>query len=74
MPDAATVKAFYEENKARISGDFEQVKPQLERYLHIEQPYQCAGGFKAEGYGACLFSALRGDDPSALIGLPLLIW
>lgn len=45
---------------------------QLERYLRIEQPYQCAGSFKAEGYGVCLFSALRGDDPNALIGLPLL--
>ncbi len=45
---------------------------QLERYLRTEQPYQCAGSFQAEGYGACLFEALRGDDPSALIGLPLL--
>jgi septum formation protein len=45
---------------------------QLEHYLRIEQPYQCAGSFKAEGYGACLFRRLRGDDPSALIGLPLL--
>lgn len=45
---------------------------QLERYLRTEQPYQCAGSFKAEGYGACLFRRLRGDDPSALIGLPLL--
>ncbi len=45
---------------------------QLEHYLRVEQPYDCAGSFKAEGYGVCLFSALRGDDPSALIGLPLL--
>jgi len=45
---------------------------QLEHYLRVEQPYQCAGSFKAEGYGSCLFSKLRGDDPSALIGLPLL--
>ena len=44
---------------------------QLEHYLHVEQPYQCAGSFKAEGYGSCLFSKMRGDDPSALIGLPL---
>lgn len=46
--------------------------PQLEHYLQVEQPYDCAGSFKAEGYGACLFKALRGDDPNALIGLPLL--
>ena len=45
---------------------------QLEHYLRVEQPYQCAGSFKAEGYGSCLFRRLSGDDPSALIGLPLL--
>ncbi|MCP4769372.1 MAG: septum formation inhibitor Maf [Gammaproteobacteria bacterium] len=45
---------------------------QLDHYLRIEQPYQCAGSFKAEGYGSCLFSRMHGDDPSALIGLPLL--
>jgi len=45
---------------------------QLEHYLRVEQPYQCAGSFKAEGYGSCLFRRLAGDDPSALIGLPLL--
>ncbi len=45
---------------------------QLEHYLRVEQPYDCAGSFKAEGYGICLFRALRGDDPTALIGLPLL--
>ena len=45
---------------------------QLEHYLRVEQPYQCAGSFKAEGYGACLFNSMRGDDPTSLIGLPLL--
>ena len=45
---------------------------QLEHYLLVEQPYQCAGSFKSEGYGASLFRRLRGDDPTALIGLPLL--
>jgi MAF protein len=44
---------------------------QLEHYLRVEQPYQCAGSFKAEGYGACLFKLTRGDDPNALVGLPL---
>jgi septum formation protein len=44
---------------------------QLEHYLRVEEPYQCAGSFKAEGYGSCLFKCMRGDDPSALIGLPL---
>lgn len=45
---------------------------QLDHYLRVEQPYQCAGSFKAEGYGACLFNRMRGEDPTALIGLPLI--
>lgn len=45
----------------------------LDRYLSLEQPYDCAGGFKAEGLGIILFSAIRSRDPTALIGLPL-IW
>ena len=45
---------------------------QLNRYLEIEQPYQCAGSFKSEGYGVVLFDQIQGEDPSALIGLPLI--
>ncbi len=45
---------------------------QVDRYLHREQPYQCAGSFKAEGLGIALFERLEGDDPSSLIGLPLI--
>lgn len=45
---------------------------QLSHYLEVEQPYGCAGSFKSEGYGITLFSYLSGDDPSALIGLPLI--
>ncbi|MBT8433675.1 MAG: septum formation protein Maf [Gammaproteobacteria bacterium] len=45
---------------------------QLDRYLRIEKPYQCAGSFKSEGYGSCLFKRIHGDDPTALIGLPLI--
>lgn len=45
----------------------------LERYLERERPYDCAGGFKAEGLGIALFRAVRSSDPTALIGLPL-IW
>lgn len=44
----------------------------LERYLKCEQPYDCAGSFKSEGLGITLFEWMRGDDPSALIGLPLI--
>ena len=45
----------------------------LDAYLRREQPYDCAGGFKAEGLGISLFSRIRSDDPTALLGLPL-IW
>lgn len=45
----------------------------LDAYLHREQPYDCAGGFKAEGLGIALFTRVRSEDPTALIGLPL-IW
>jgi septum formation protein len=45
---------------------------QLEHYLEVEQPYNCAGSFKSEGYGITLFSHLHGDDPTALVGLPLI--
>lgn len=45
---------------------------QIERYLRIEQPYNCAGSFKSEGLGVILFDKLQTEDPSALIGLPLI--
>lgn len=45
---------------------------EIERYLHAEQPYDCAGSFKAEGLGICLFEAIESHDPTALIGLPLI--
>lgn len=45
---------------------------QIEHYLNTEQPYQCAGSFKSEGFGISLFSKLNGDDPNTLIGLPLI--
>jgi len=44
----------------------------IKNYLHAEQPYNCAGSFKSEGLGICLFSKLEGDDPNTLIGLPLI--
>jgi len=45
---------------------------QIDRYLKIEEPYNCAGSFKSEGLGISLFESMQGDDPSALIGLPLI--
>ncbi|MBF0455447.1 MAG: septum formation inhibitor Maf [Magnetococcales bacterium] len=45
---------------------------QIERYLHKEKPYDCAGSFKSEGLGVALFARMEGEDPSALMGLPLI--
>lgn len=45
---------------------------EIERYVQREQPYDCAGGFKSEGLGIALFERMIGDDPNALIGLPLI--
>jgi septum formation protein len=44
----------------------------IERYLAKEQPYDCAGSAKSEGLGIALISRIESDDPSALIGLPLI--
>ena len=53
---------------------FRTLSPQqIERYVACEQPYDCAGGFKAEGLGISLFECIESQDPTALIGLPL-IW
>lgn len=46
---------------------------EIERYVAAERPFDCAGGFKAEGLGISLFERIESQDPTALIGLPL-IW
>lgn len=46
--------------------------PVIERYLAREQPYACAGSLRAEGLGITLLERFEGDDPNALIGLPLI--
>ena len=44
----------------------------IERYLLAEQPYDCAGSFKAEGLGVTLFQSTEGADATSLVGLPLI--
>lgn len=44
----------------------------IEAYLRREQPYDCAGSAKSEGLGIALISSIESDDPTALIGLPLI--
>ena len=45
---------------------------EITNYINAEQPLNCAGSFKSEGLGICLFEKLEGDDPNTLIGLPLI--
>jgi len=45
---------------------------ELDAYLRIEQPYDCAGSARNEGLGIALIAAIRGTDPTALTGLPLI--
>ena len=46
--------------------------PEIERYLQAEQPWDCAGSFKSEGLGIALFDAIESQDPTAVVGLPLI--
>jgi septum formation protein len=46
--------------------------PEIEAYLRAEQPYDCAGSAKSEGLGIALLESIDSDDPTALVGLPLI--
>ncbi len=71
LVDAADAAAHTEhvdyEVVFRALGDDE-----IERYLAAEQPYDCAGSIRSEGYGVTLFERMSGNDPNALVGLPLI--
>ena len=45
---------------------------EIERYLRLEQPYDCAGSAKCETLGIALLQSVDSDDPTALVGLPLI--
>jgi septum formation protein len=45
---------------------------EIEAYLQAEQPYDCAGSAKSEGLGIALLDSIVNDDPTALVGLPLI--
>ncbi len=47
-------------------------KEEIVRYVELETPFDCAGSFRSEGLGIALFNRIEGDDPNALIGLPLI--
>jgi septum formation protein len=61
------------EELARVEVVFRQLHAdEIEHYLRTEQPYDCAGSAKSEGLGIALLDRIDNDDPTALIGLPLI--
>jgi septum formation protein len=64
---------FCQEQLAPVKVSFRTLDDtEIESYLRAEQPYDCAGSAKSEGLGIALLSAIDNDDPTALIGLPLI--
>ncbi|CAM4068457.1 Maf family nucleotide pyrophosphatase [Comamonas aquatilis] len=64
---------FTEASVVTVQVRFRQLNDaEIERYLRAEQPYDCAGSAKSEGLGIALLDAIVSDDPTALIGLPLI--
>jgi MAF protein len=45
---------------------------QIRRYVEVDRPFDCAGAFRSEGLGIALVERMRGEDPHALVGLPLI--
>ena len=46
---------------------------EIETYVDLDKPFNCAGSFKSEGMGIRLFERLEGTDPNTLVGLPLIL-
>jgi septum formation protein len=66
-------QGFADERLAEVRVRFRDLSDtEIENYLHAEQPYDCAGSAKSEGLGIALLQAIDSDDPTALIGLPLI--
>jgi septum formation protein len=64
---------FEQSDLAQVSVKFRDLDDdEIERYLRAEQPYDCAGSAKSEGLGIALLERIDNDDPTALIGLPLI--
>ena len=64
---------FAESTLAPVRVTFRELSnPEIERYLRAEQPYDCAGSAKSETLGIALLASIESDDPTALVGLPLI--
>lgn len=64
---------FSQQDTAVVRVRFRDLSlPEIERYVLAEEPYDCAGSAKSEGLGVSLLASMDNDDPTALIGLPLI--
>ena len=64
---------FEQVDLAEVRVRFRQLSDaEIDNYLHIEKPYDCAGSAKSEGLGIALLESIDNDDPTALVGLPLI--
>lgn len=64
---------FEQTELAQIKVRFRELSDaEIEAYLRAEEPYDCAGSAKSEGLGIALLDAIDNDDPTALIGLPMI--
>ena len=64
---------FVQEDLAPVRVQFRDLgDAEIEQYLRAETPYDCAGSAKSEGLGISLLEAIENDDPTALVGLPLI--
>jgi MAF protein len=63
----------YQLDVVPFAVDFRELSDaEIDAYLRKDQPYNCAGSFRSESLGITLFKRMHGDDPSALMGLPLI--
>ncbi len=68
-----TETGFVQQDIAAVRVVFRNLSDdEIENYLRAEQPYDCAGSAKSEGLGIALLERIDSDDPTALIGLPLI--
>ena len=64
---------FYQQALASVKVQFRHLsESEIENYLQAEKPYDCAGSAKSEGLGIALLERIDNDDPTALVGLPLI--
>lgn len=66
---SGTVRRHFDRTSVRFRA---LAAAEIERYVAADAPLDCAGSFRSEGLGTALFESVRTDDPTALIGLPLI--